>query len=409
MKFIHIADLHFGKSFHGYSLIHEEDQKHWKNQFMELVARERPNAVLIAGDVYDRAAPGDEAVKLLDTFLTELAELDVPVLMVSGNHDSGTKLAFGNRLLDSRKIHISGSIADGTIRKVTLEDEHGPVDFWLMPYVFPALVAEVLDDNSIRDYDDAVRRLLAKQTIDPTRRNVLIAHQNVLANGSGPDRGGSETSVGGLGEIDYRTFDAFDYVALGHIHSAQAMGRQTVRYAGSPLCYHFDELKKAKKGPVIVEMDGKGTEPRIRIEQLQPLHPLREITGTLQEILDAEKDNQATNEYIRVVLTDPVVPSDAYARLKAMIESKSGSRFLSYGTCRQNAAGEVSRSVSEAQDLSLDELFADFYQYHSGSIPAENEMSLIRLIADQVGRSDGDVEKDAAQICKLLMEQEEEA
>lgn len=408
MKIIHVADLHFGKAFHGLSLIRQGDQPHWKNRFLALVEQEQPDAVVIAGDVYDRAAPGNDAVELLDALLTGLAAMDVPVLMVAGNHDSGTKLAFARQLLASRNVHIAGSVAGGVLPRVTLEDAHGPVDFWLMPYVFPAAVAEVLQDDTIREYDTAVRRLLAAQPVDFGRRNVLVAHQNVLANGAKADRGGSETSVGGLGEVDYSAFDGFDYVALGHIHAAQAMGRQTVRYAGSPLCYHFDEIRKPQKGPVIVELGEKGQPVQLRTRPLEPLHTLREITGTLQEILDTEKNCRSTNEYISVKLTDPIIPPEAYATVKALVESREGSLLLSFAHARSGDPEAVSPTISDDRERPLDELFTEFYEKRANASPSQADLAVIRLIAQQLNCQDADPDEDSRQICRLLMEQEEQ-
>ena len=231
MKFLHLADLHFGKSIHGVSLLEKGDQKAWVDGFLEMVRSLRPDAVVAAGDIYDRSAPSGDAVALLDGMVTALAELEVPVMLVAGNHDSGQRLSFGGSLLARQNVHISG-VLSRQLAHVTLQDRDGPVTFWLMPYLFPALAAQVLEDESIRDYDAAVRRMLAAQDVDFSQRNVLVAHQNVTANGQEAVRGGSESMVGGVGQVDYTAFDGFDYVALGHIHSAYPVGREAVRYAG---------------------------------------------------------------------------------------------------------------------------------------------------------------------------------
>ena len=255
MRFLHLADLHFGKSIYGLSLLDNGDQKHWVERFLDLAREAKPDAVVIAGDVYDRSAPPGAAVQLLSDMLTALAEMGVPVLMTAGNHDSAQRLAFAHALLAREGLHISADLfASGALTRVSLADAHGPVDFWLMPYVFPALAEQALGLEGLRGYDAAVRALLSRQPVDFSRRNVLVAHQNVTARGVEALRGGSESMVGGVGQVEYTAFDGFDYVALGHIHAACPVGRETVRYAGSPLCYHFDETRQRAKGPVLVEL-----------------------------------------------------------------------------------------------------------------------------------------------------------
>lgn len=393
MKLIHIADLHLGKNLHGFSLIENKDQPYWVEQFLRLAEEEKPDAVLIAGDVYDRGAPANQAVELLDRFLTGLSDLQIPVLMVSGNHDSGTKLAFANKMLESSGLYIAGSVSSG-VKRVRLTDAYGPVDFWLLPYVFPALVADALGDETIRDYDTALRRLLEAQNIDFSGRNVLIAHQNVMANGTAAQRGGSETMVGGVGEIDYTAFDGFDYVALGHIHAAQAMGRPAVRYAGSPLCYHFSELRNPNKGPVIVTLGEKGTAPEITTKLLPPLHPLREITGNFGEILRSEMENTSGGEYLRVVLTDDHVPVDAGAQLKAVFEAK-GSRLMELTRELSARTADGSPAVAEgAVEKPVEELFRDFYQDRTaGELPDGAQWELLCFAAEQLRNSSEDSAK----------------
>lgn len=304
MKFFHLADLHFGKSLHGFSLIDQGDQPDWVCKFLELVDETKPDAVCIAGDVYDRSVPSREAVELLDKLLTELSERGIAVLLIAGNHDSGPRLNFASALLKKQNVYIAGNV-EKEIRHVELQDEYGPVTFWLLPYLFPAAVEEALgqEDGELRSYDAAARALLNAQNVDFTKRNVLIAHQFVLEGEHAPEAGGSETMVGGVGQIDCSAFDGFDYVALGHIHRPQIIGRETVRYAGSPMCYHFSELGW-KKGPLLVEIGEKGSALRTQLFELPALHPMREIRGLFSEIMESEKESAARGEYIRCVLTD---------------------------------------------------------------------------------------------------------
>ncbi|MDE7428800.1 MAG: exonuclease SbcCD subunit D, partial [Lachnospiraceae bacterium] len=274
MKFLHLSDLHFGKSLYGVSLIDNKDQAYWAERFLEKVEEVQPDAIVIAGDIYDRSAPSGEAVELMDSLLTRLEQLQIPVMMISGNHDSGQKLAFAGDILAKQNVYIAGK-PDKELCHVTVQekDRSGEVTFWLMPYLFPAIVAQKLEDDSIGDYETAVRRLLEEQEIDFSKRNVLVAHQNITADGREAERGGSESMVGGVGQIDYRVFDGFDYVALGHIHSSYHVGRKGVRYAGSPLCYHFNETRQPQKGPLLVELGEKNTEVRVQPQIIEPLHP----------------------------------------------------------------------------------------------------------------------------------------
>jgi len=279
MKIIHLADLHLGKMLHGVSLIEKGDQPAWVDHFLSAAEKIRPDAVVIAGDVYDRSVPSRDAVELLDRLLTGLSRLGIAVLLIAGNHDSGPRLNFVSTLLESQRVYISGNIGK-ELRKVTLHDASGPVHFYLMPYLFPAAVEEALGCKDLRTYDAAARTLLAAQQIDTSARNVLIAHQLVLCGAVQPEAGGSETMVGGVGQIDAGAFDQFDYVALGHIHKPQAMGRDTVRYAGSPLCYHFSEIGW-KKGLRLVEIGPKGEKIRTSLIGIEPLHALRDDFGTV--------------------------------------------------------------------------------------------------------------------------------
>ena len=409
MKFLHIADLHFGKSLHDCPLV-EEDQPFWVDRFLELTDQVRPQAVVIAGDVYDRSAPSNEAVRLLDRFLTGLHQRGIQVLMTAGNHDSGQKLAFAEKLLDDQGIHIAG-IVHKEIRHVTLEDEYGPVTFWLLPYIFPALVSQVLEDDSIRDYEGACRRLLEAQDIDFSKRNVLIAHQNVVRDGVEADRGGSETMIGGVGAIDYRAFDGFTYVALGHIHAAQPVGRSTIRYSGSPLCYHFSETRQPRKGPVLVELGPAGSEIQIQTCLIEPLHPMREIQGTFQEILEEEKERKETGEYLRIVLTDRVRVPDAAEKLRAYFRAK-GSRVLELV---HEGAGPALKSglAKDARRKSLPELFTDFYFDRSGEkLPDEVQKAVIEYAAEHSARA-GDLgektfpdEKETEAFVRFILRQE---
>lgn len=410
MQFLHLADLHFGKSIHGVSLLENGDQRAWAERFLELVREIQPDAVIIAGDIYDRSAPSGEAVALLDSVITALAELGTAVLIIAGNHDSGQRLSFGGSLLAKQNIHIAGVLSP-KLTCVTLFDEYGPVHFWLMPYVFPALVAQKLEDDSIRDYDTAVRALLSHQNIDFSQRNVLVAHQNVTAGGKEAERGGSESMVGGVGQVDYTAFDGFEYAALGHIHAAYPVGRKTVRYAGSPLCYHFDETKQPAKGPVLVTLGEKGTEPVTETKTIAPLHPMREIRGAYEEIREEELRNTTHGEYIRIVLTDRKAAPEIRAFFQELFESRDSVLMELVSEYSPFGAVSAVQTARTAQERAVEDLFMDFYaQRCDGAAPDSREQELLRFAGEQLrhaGQLGGEdaPEKLAAALRDFALEQ----
>lgn len=413
MKFIHVSDLHFGKNLFGYSMITEGDQIFWIEQFLKLVRSEDPDAIVIAGDVYDRGIPPKEAVKLLDSFMTELSSLNIPVFMIAGNHDSGERLQFGSNLFKNNNIYIAGEVTKEIVHK-TIEDEYGEVTFWLVPYLFPAAVEVALEDDDIKGYDMAMRKLLAAQNIDFSKRNVIISHQTVMNNGSSPETDGSETAIGGVGDIDVSVYDGFDYVALGHIHAAQKVGKDNIRYSGSPLCYHFGELRKSHKGPVIVTLKEKGNF-EYRIEELPVLHNMREIKGLFNDILEKESLSKAKNEYLRVVLTDERVPSGARATLLSLFESKNSKMMEIVHEPATRAKSEHKEREVKAEIKTIEDYFSLFYQNRNNDeFPEEDDQMLISFIAEQVRHSSDDEKptepslKDIDKIVEFVMKQEAE-
>ena len=412
MRFLHLADLHLGKSLHGISLLESGDQADWVRRFLELSGELRPDAVLIAGDVYDRSAPSGDAVELLSELLSGLAQQGIPVLLTAGNHDSGQRLGFLKELLGKEGIHIAGTLPKGgKLPCVTLQDPWGPVHFWLMPYVFPALVAQALEDESIRDYDTAVRRLLQAQDIEFSERTVLIAHQNVTANGVECERGGSETMVGGLGEVDVSAFEGFTYVALGHIHAAYPVGRESVRYAGSPLCYHFNETKQPPKGPVLVELGAPGEEARIQQLSIPALHPLREARGGWEELRETETARESRGEFLRIVLTDSRVTPEIGDYFRDLARARD-SRVLEL-VSEYNPFGDVSGAAPDVgREQSVEELFAQFYSERcGGEEPTEEDLALLRFAGERLRHRESSgtgEQQDIAALLDFLTEQEAE-
>ena len=385
MKFFHLADLHFGKNIHGYSMIEMKDQPFWIEQILKKAEELKPDAVVIAGDVYDRAVPSKEAVNLLDEFLTKLAAMHIPVLMIAGNHDSGSRLAFADRLLCHQNIYIAGEVCQ-EISKVTLQDAYGPVHFWLVPYLFPAAVNVLFDRDDLKDYDTAMRVLLEAQNINFEERNVMVSHQFVVAGGEKPAMGGSETTVGGIGQIDASVFERFDYTALGHIHNAQRMGSEKIRYAGSPLCYHFSE-EGQNKGLTVVELTEKG-QCEVSVEPIEVLHKMRELSGTLEELLQMKVEE---NAYVRAAICQEFLPPQAVEQLRTYFE---GQNAILMEVTREFSYKKGNRADQEKKDVqtsSIEELFEDFYSYqHDGALPGAHFEKLISFVAEQVRNSNGD-------------------
>ena len=386
MRFLHLSDLHFGKMLHGVSLLENGDQKEWVEKLLALAAEQRPEAVVVAGDVYDRGMPSGAAMQLLSRMVTGISEQGIPVLIAAGNHDSGPRLSCFKDLLARQNVFISG-VLQRELTHVTLTDARGPVTFWLLPYTFPAAAAQVLDDDTIHDYDTAVRRILAEQRIDFSQRNVIVAHQNVTRGGVEGIRGGSESVVGGIGQVDYTAFDGFDYAALGHIHAAYAVGRDAVRYAGSPLCYHFDELRQPNKGPLLVELGEKGAEPSWKTWTIAPLHPMRELRGTYEELV-SEASRAGRGEYVKRVLTDRALTPEISAYFEALFQGRGSVLMERVCEYRRFTGESESPELRELESKSMEELFADFYTERSGEEPRESDAALLRYMAELLRNSE---------------------
>ena len=304
MKFLHLADLHLGRRLCDAPLL--EDQRHILGEILEIARRESVDAVLIAGDVYDKPVPPVEAVALLDEFLTALSQLGAAIMLVSGNHDSSERLAFGGRLMDKRRVYVAPAF-DGAAPPVTFSDAYGAVQVFLLPFVKPAHVRRVYPEDTLEDYTQAVAAVLRRWAPDPAARHVLVCHQLV----TGGTRSESEyISIGGLDNVDGAVFDGFDYVALGHLHRPQSVGRETVRYAGSPLAYSFSEGEQ-EKSVTVVELLEKGN-VTVRTVPLTPLRPVRSLRGTLEELLVGTSE-----DYLRITLTQGGTLPHTWARLKS--------------------------------------------------------------------------------------------
>ena len=374
MKFLHLADLHLGKRVNGFSML--EDQAHILRQILAILDDEQPDGVLIAGDVYDKSVPSVEAVGLLDGFLTELRARGVPVLLISGNHDSPERLAFGGRVMDSCGIHIS-PVYDGALAPVTLHDAFGPVHVWLLPFVKPAHVRRWFPDADIESYTDAVAEAVAHMDIDTAARNVLVTHQFVTG---GARSGSEELSVGGTDNVDSGVFAPFDYVALGHLHGAQHIGRETIRYAGSPLKYSFSEARQ-HKSVTVVTLGEKG-DVQVRTVALTPLRELREIRGSYDELTARSFYEHTTyrSDYLHLILTDEQDVFDAMSRLRTIYPYLM---TLDYDNARTRAAGGMS-VPAETERRTPPELFEALYQRQNHQPMSEVQRAYIAQLMEQI-------------------------
>lgn len=373
MKFVHLSDLHIGKRFGEASLI--EDQEYILNNIIKIIDEEKPNAVIIAGDVYDKAVPSAEAVQLFDAFLCNLSERKLQVFVISGNHDSPERIAFGSRLMNKSGIYMS-PVYDGTITPVEIEDEYGKVLIHMLPFVKPAHVRNVFPDAEIQGYTEALRCVINNMNIDSNCRNILITHQFV----TGAETSGSEElSVGGSDNVDVSVFDAFDYVALGHIHRAQRVGRETVRYSGTPLKYSFAECNH-KKSVTVVEMGSKG-EVVIRLVELVPKRDVREIKGLYSEITRRDFYAETScDDYLHVILTDEEDIPEALGKLRVIYPNI---RSLDYDNKRTRGSGIIEDACEVANKSPLD-IFAEFYEKRNSQPMSEVQTKFVKSLIERI-------------------------
>lgn len=380
MKFLHIADLHIGKRVNEFSML--EDQKYILQDILRLVDEVKPAGILIAGDVYDKSVPAGEAVEVLDDFLTELAAQQVQIFIVSGNHDSPERLDFGSRIMAKNGVHIAGTF-DGSLKEITLQDEYGPVNIFLLPFIKPAMVQPHFADQSIESYEDAARVVIQAARINSGGRNILVAHQFITSGAIQPERSDSETvAVGGLDNIDASGFEPFDYVALGHLHGPQSIGRETVRYSGSPLKYSFSEVRQ-QKSVTLIEFAQKGT-LEFQTLNLTPQRDMREIKGPMAELIRAGASlDSVCQDYLRAILTDEDEIFDAIGQLRQVYPHIMRIDFENSRN-RQATDSQTAASGDVARKSPL-ELFEEFYLKQNNCEMNVEQRRIIQEILEQVG------------------------
>ena len=373
MKLFHLSDLHIGKRVNEISMI--EDQEYILLRIIQMIDEEKPDAVLIAGDVYDKSVPSAEAVTLFDDFLCRLAKRKVPVLIISGNHDSPERLAFGNRLMEHAGIHIS-PVYQGQVAPVTLRDAYGEVHFWLLPFIKPAHVRRFYPDAGIESYTDAVRVAVEKMGIDPKGRNVLLTHQFVTGAATCESE---EISVGGSDNVDAAVFADFDYVALGHIHGPQNIGDHRIRYCGTPLKYSFSE-EKHHKSVTVVELGEKGN-LNLRLLPLMPRRDLRSIRGAFAELTDKRfYERTSADDYLQVILTDEEDVSEAMGKLRVIYPNIMKLRYDNTRT-RTNQMIDGAEDVQRKSPL---ELFGELYELQNNQPMSDVQREFVQELIESI-------------------------
>ena len=367
MKLLHLSDIHLGKRLFGCSLY--DDHEHILAQILDLAARPDVDAIIIAGDVYNRAQPQPDAITQFSSFLTRLAALSKPVLIIRGNHDGEAQLAYAAPLLAAANIHFS-EIFSGTTTRVTLSDAHGPVHIHLLPFIKPAQARRFFPDTKIETYADAVSAVLANTELDPAARSILVTHQYVLGAQTSDSE---ERSIGGVDQIPPAVFSDFDYVALGHLHKSQTLSHGRIRYCGAPLVFSFDECSQ-NKSATIVTIGEKGAENEFEFIPFQPLHPCRRLEGTLAELCAMPR----SEDYVQIHLTDKIRPLDPVGTLKITYPNLLNLTFA------HAEAGETIEEVQQFEpSLSPLEHFISFYTSQNGQPPSDAQIAVVREIIQE--------------------------
>lgn len=377
MKLIHLSDLHLGKRVNEFSML--EDQQYILTEILQIIDREKPDGVMIAGDVYDKSVPSAEAVALLDDFLVRLAKRDLQVFLISGNHDSPERMAFGGRLMAQSGVHLA-PVYDGKVSPITLTDEYGPVNLYLLPFLKPAHVRRCFPEREILTYTDALAAAIEAMGVDTAQRNVLVTHQFV----TGAARCDSEEiSVGGTDNVDVSVFEPFDYVALGHIHGPQQVGRETVRYCGTPLKYSFSEAKH-QKSVTVVELGEKGA-VSVRTVPLTPMRDLAELRGTYEELTfrGFYDGTSYPRDYVHITLTDEEDIPDAVSKLRIIYPNLMK---LDYDN-KRTRAGIILEGAEDQQRSPL-ELLEEFYEKQNGQPMGEEQRAFAKSLMERIWEED---------------------
>lgn len=373
MKIMHLSDLHIGKKVNEYSML--QDQIYILKEILRIIDNEKVETVIIAGDVYDRSLPPNEALELFDEFLYQLSSRNVNVFVISGNHDSPERISYGGRMMTENKIFLS-PVYDGNVKPITLNDDYGEVNFYLLPFVRPADIRRYFPDENIENYTDAVKVAIDNMNVDFSERNILVTHQFV----TGAELSESEDIiVGGTDNVSGEVFDGFDYVALGHIHREQTVGKDNIRYCGTPLKYSFSEAKNIKS-VTILDFNDKGNIEYSKIP-LTPFRDMREIRGTYYELtLKSSYESTNTEDYLHITLTDEEDIPDAIGKLRSIYPNIMK---LDYDNLRTRGSGTVD-AIENIESKSPFELFADLFKQQNNQEMSEEQEEIMRNLIDKI-------------------------
>lgn len=373
MKIMHLSDLHIGKKVNEYSML--QDQIYILKEILRIIDNEKVETVIIVGDVYDRSLPPNEALELFDEFLYQLSGRNVNVFVISGNHDSPERISYGGRMMTENKIFLS-PVYDGNVKPITLNDDYGEVNFYLLPFVRPADIRRYFPDENIENYTDAVKVAIDNMNVDFSERNILVTHQFV----TGAELSESEDIiVGGTDNVSGEVFDGFDYVALGHIHREQTVGKDNIRYCGTPLKYSFSEAKNIKS-VTILDFNDKGNIEYSKIP-LTPFRDMREIRGTYYELtLKSSYESTNTEDYLHITLTDEEDIPDAIGKLRSIYPNIMK---LDYDNLRTRGSGTVD-AIENIESKSPFELFADLFKQQNNQDMSEEQEEIMRNLIDKI-------------------------
>ncbi len=381
MRFLHTADLHIGKRVNEFSML--EDQEYILRQILKTADKEQVEAVLIAGDVYDKQVPSAEAVRLFDWFLTQLNSRKLPVFVIGGNHDSVERLSFGAQIMEESGVYLTQSY-DGKVVPVRLEDEYGPVNLWMLPFLKPAMVKRFFSEQDIVTYQDALETVIGNMELNREERNLLIAHQFVTGAVTGGSEDSVEVFVGGVENVDASVFADFDYVALGHIHRAQSAGGEQIRYSGTPLKYSFSEIRH-EKSVTIAELKEKGS-LTVHQEPLKPLHDMRELRGSYEELVLRE-NYQGTDleDYLHVILTDENDIPDVIGRLRSIYPNIMK---LDYDNQRTRRNQELMKEEAAVEQSPM-ELLGQFFSQQNNQEMSPEQTEYARTLMETIRKEEG--------------------
>ena len=380
MKILHLADLHLGKILQEQSLI--EDQEYMLKEIIKIIKNEDIGAVLISGDVYDRSVPPAEAVNLLDNFLKILIkELKIKVFIISGNHDSKDRLGFGSKIFEDEGLYIESKY-NGNLRKIEIEDEYGKLNIYMLPFIKPVEVKQYFEDDLENNYNTAINKIIKKEKINKEERNIILVHQFVTAGTVEPERSESEIlTLGGIENVDVSNFDDFDYVAIGHVHRPQKIGRDTARYAGTMLKYSFSEINHNKTVPII-DFKEKGN-IEINLKELAPIRDMREIKGPIEELLKKENYEKGNiNDYIKAIITNEETVYDAIGQIRRIYPNTLKLEIRNSKTI--NSVEKQNLNLEKVKKKSELELFSDFYKSQNNVDLDEKQKEIIKDIISEV-------------------------